>query len=193
MAQSTSSEAGTPPLRLRECRERGALTLSEAAERIGVSITHLSRLERGQRQPSIGVLLQLAALYRVGVGELVGETFPAAYKLVRAGSAELRHGDDGIYSTLSGAAGLSGLEVIQLDAAGKGAKKSAHHSDEEWIYVVSGWVDMELGDERIVLKVGDSIHFDARTQHRLTDSDPAGTRLIIVSVPLHPTRRQGRF
>ncbi len=193
MAQPSPLEAGSPPLRLRECREKGKLTLSAAAERIGVSVTHLSRLERGQRQPSIGVLLQLASLYGVGVGELVGETVPAAYKLVRAGTAEGRHGDDGTYSTLTGAAGLSGLEVIQLDAAGPGAAQSAHHDDEEWMYVVAGWVEMVLGDETITLQVGDSIHFDARTPHRLVDSDEAGTRLVIVSVPLDRTRRKAHF
>lgn len=171
------------------------MTLSLAAESIGISATHLSRLEHGQRQPSIGVLLQLAGLYGVGVGELVGEEPPAAVKLVRAGSADERQGDDGTYSTLTGAAELNGLTAIQLDAVGPGSAQPAHHDDEEWMFVVSGWVKVELGrrPEIVTLEVGDSIHFDARTPHRLVDSDREGTRLIIVSTPLQRTDRKGHL
>lgn len=51
--------------RLRLYRERDALGLREAARRIGVSPTYLSRIERGQvpRPPSERILRALAHLY----------------------------------------------------------------------------------------------------------------------------------
>lgn len=43
--------------RLRRVRERRAMTLTDAAERTGFSKSTLSRLENGQRRPSLELLL----------------------------------------------------------------------------------------------------------------------------------------
>ena len=48
--------------RLRDLRLAAGLTLEAAARRAGLSPAHLSRLESGLRQPSLPVLLGLAAL-----------------------------------------------------------------------------------------------------------------------------------
>ena len=42
--------------RLRELRSERGITLSALAEQTGISAPHLSRLEKGERQPSIGAL-----------------------------------------------------------------------------------------------------------------------------------------
>ena len=58
--------------RLRRVREQRGLTLTEAAERAGLSKSTLSRLENGQRRPSLELLLPLAQVYRVPIDDLVG-------------------------------------------------------------------------------------------------------------------------
>lgn len=179
------------PLRLRQCRERVGLTLADTAGRVGVSTTHMSRIERGLRQPSIGVLLKLATLYGVGVGELVGEEPAPARKLVHAGTAEQHEGPDGVYTTLSGLAHFSGLEVIRLDVRKGRSKQFSSHADEEWMYVLEGSVDVELGEELLTLHAGDCLHFDARTSHSLSSLGEDETRLLIVSSPLGALRGNG--
>lgn len=54
--------------RLRELRRERGLTLTTLAEWTGISAAHLSRMEKGGRQPSIGSLIQLAraCAYRWG-------------------------------------------------------------------------------------------------------------------------------
>ncbi|MFC0449843.1 helix-turn-helix domain-containing protein [Rhodococcus jostii] len=170
---------------LRETRTRHGLTLAEVAERIGVSTTHMSRLERGQRQPSIGVLRQLAAVYQVGIGELVGENAAAQRKIVRADAPpHLEETDDGPYATLTGLVGHSGLGVVQLDITDDdGRHQVRRHEDEEWIYILRGELKLELGAEHITLRTGDSIHFDARTPHRLMSAVSTSTRILIVCAP----------
>jgi DNA-binding XRE family transcriptional regulator len=46
--------------RLKELRGERGITLTALAEQTGISAAHLSRLEKGERQPSIGSLLQIA-------------------------------------------------------------------------------------------------------------------------------------
>ena len=58
--------------RLRGVRERRGLTLTRAAEQTGISKSTLSRLENGQRRPTLELLLLLADAYRVPIDDLVG-------------------------------------------------------------------------------------------------------------------------
>src|SRR4051812_16280527 len=60
------------PPRLREIREARHLTLAELSARTGISKSTLSRLETGQRRPTLELLLQLALTYRVPLDDLVG-------------------------------------------------------------------------------------------------------------------------
>lgn len=56
---------------MRALRIRQTLTLEEAADRAGIHRTHLGLLERGERQPTIGVAVQLARSYNVDLSELL--------------------------------------------------------------------------------------------------------------------------
>ena len=59
--------------RLRAAREARGLTLDQMSAATGVSKAHLSRLESGERQPSVGILVELAAALGTRVGALFGE------------------------------------------------------------------------------------------------------------------------
>src|ERR1700735_5417805 len=59
--------------RLRSAREARGLTLDQMSASTGVSKAHLSRLESGERQPSVGILVELAAALGTRVGALFGE------------------------------------------------------------------------------------------------------------------------
>ena len=58
--------------RLRQTRVQREITLMELSERTGISKSTLSRLETGQRRPSLELLLPLAQAYRVPLDDLVG-------------------------------------------------------------------------------------------------------------------------
>src|ERR1700722_16695645 len=58
---------------LREERLRAGLPLDELARRSDLSIAHLSRLESGDRQPSVAALFSLARALGVSLSTLLGE------------------------------------------------------------------------------------------------------------------------
>src|SRR5690349_22303392 len=58
--------------RLQRLRKQRGLTLTGLAEATGISKSTLSRLETGQRRPSLELLLPLAQTYRVPLDDLVG-------------------------------------------------------------------------------------------------------------------------
>ncbi|MET9868549.1 helix-turn-helix transcriptional regulator, partial [Streptomyces sp. NPDC006386] len=73
---------------LRALRRQASLTLEAAARAAGLSPAHLSRLETGQRQPSLPMLLALARVYGTTVSELLGETVAGRDAVVRAADME---------------------------------------------------------------------------------------------------------
>src|SRR5579871_1299080 len=59
--------------RLRAAREARGLTLDQLSASVGVSKAHLSRMESGDRQPSVGILVEVAAALGTRVSVLLGE------------------------------------------------------------------------------------------------------------------------
>src|SRR3954468_20515345 len=57
--------------RLRALRVQRGATLATLAQSTGISVSTLSRLESGQRKPSLELLLPLAKAYQVPLDELV--------------------------------------------------------------------------------------------------------------------------
>src|SRR5438876_11211332 len=58
--------------RLKRARTHRGVTLTELAAKTGISKSTLSRLESGQRKPSLELLLPLAEAHQVRLDELVG-------------------------------------------------------------------------------------------------------------------------
>ena len=58
--------------RLKRLRARRGLTLTTVAAQTGISKSTLSRLESGQRKPSLELLLPLAEAHHLPLDELVG-------------------------------------------------------------------------------------------------------------------------
>lgn len=173
--------------RLREARRRRDLTLAEAAQRAGVSGAHLSRLEKGERQPSIAVLLELARVYRTTVGELLGERPGRAYHLVRGAEAPVVMSESGPCVPLTGAGSAITAVRLDLPTGTEAGRPTVRHQGDELLYVLSGQVGVDLDGERLRLRAGDSLHFDARLPHQLANLDGAPASVLIISAsPVHP-------
>lgn len=173
--------------RLREARRRRELTLAEAAQRAGVSGAHLSRLEKGERQPSIAVLLELARAYRTTVGELLGERPGRPYHLVRGADAPLVMSASGPCATLTGAGTAITAVRLDLPTGAESGQPTVRHHGDELLYVLSGEVGVDLDGERLRLATGDSLHFDARMPHLLANPGGTPASVLIISAPsAHP-------
>ncbi|SEQ13053.1 DNA-binding transcriptional regulator, XRE-family HTH domain [Streptomyces radiopugnans] len=165
--------------RLRALRRRGGLTLEAAAERLDLSPAHLSRLETGQRQPSLPLLLALARTYGTTVADLLGEAPPDRDPVVRAGQVEPVEAGGWVYRQAGGSRrAMQALRVrIPPDAQNDLVRT---HAGEEWLYVLTGRLRLVLGGGEHVLGPGDSAHYDSLTPHRITAVPPEGADLLFV-------------
>src|SRR4051812_30441381 len=58
--------------RLKRLRQEREITLATLAQRTGISVSTLSRLESGLRRPTIELLLPIAGEFQVSLDDLVG-------------------------------------------------------------------------------------------------------------------------
>ncbi|MGW1561358.1 helix-turn-helix domain-containing protein [Streptomyces sp. NPDC002144] len=164
---------------LRALRRRAALTLESAARTAGLSPAHLSRLETGQRQPSLPVLLALARIYGTTVSELLGETVAERDAVVRAADMEPTVAGGWTYWQ-TGASGR-GMQALRVRVPhGSQGDIVRVHPGEEWLYVLQGRLRLRLGDTTHRLGPGDSAHFDSLTPHRIAAQDADGVELLFV-------------
>ncbi|MFE6779938.1 helix-turn-helix domain-containing protein [Streptomyces sp. NPDC057702] len=155
--------------RLRALRTARGLTLAQLGEATGISLSTLSRLESGQREPTLKLLLPLARTHGVPLDELVGA--PATGDPRVHPRPFTRHGQTWIPLTRF----LGGLHAYKQilpvrppDERGRPAQGS--HEGYEWLYVLSGRLLLALGDHDLVLTAGEAAEFDTRTPHGVANA-----------------------
>jgi transcriptional regulator with XRE-family HTH domain len=146
--------------RLRRLRTERGVTLGALSEATGISKSTLSRLEAGQRRPTLELLLPIAQAHRVPLDELVGapEIGDPRVRL----TPQRVHGRTVLPLTRQPGA-LQAWKVI-IPAAQIEPDPRVHEG-YEWLYVLSGRLRLVLGEHDLVLEPGEAAEFDTRVPH----------------------------
>jgi transcriptional regulator with XRE-family HTH domain len=169
---------------LRATREHQGLTLERAAELSGISISHLSRLESSERQPSVASLLALSAAFGVPVGTLFGETQGATPLTISEPDEPRRESNGLAIATCSGYSGSSAIDALRVTVPpDRPAPVPARHPGEEWIYVLSGTLRLEYDGALYFLESGTAVHFNAELPHRFGAEKSTVEVLLVAAKP----------
>jgi transcriptional regulator with XRE-family HTH domain len=173
--------------RLHKLREECGWGLKDLGQRTNLSKAHLSRLESGERQPSLRALIDMARAYGLSISSLL-EPEPEAENLVvvRASEGKTQHGNGLSYTRLSVSEWAFDLQplrvVIPADREGDAIYQ---HEGEQWLYVLSGRLRFfEVEGKEILLEEGDAAHFDANHPHRVEAVDGCDVQVIVVACAL---------
>lgn len=179
----TRAEIASLGERLRSLRAGREWTLDELARRSGLSKSYLSRLEDGDRQPSIAALLSLAQAHGLPLASLFGQAeSKSACSIVRAGQSPVQQGNGLHYIPLSQAGSMRSMQPIRVIVPAERAGDELYrHDGEEWLYVLSGTLRLTLAGETLLLSTGDAAHFDARAPHRLAAEGARDAEVILVA------------
>lgn len=166
---------------LRAAREARGLTLDQLSASVGVSKAHLSRLESGDRQPSVGILVEVAAALGTPVSVLLGEDVGGAPLATFTPDAP-RHVAAGLeIASSSGFPDSRAIEALRVHVpADREAPAPARHRGEEWLYVLRGILELEYDGMVHELRQDTAAHFDATRPHRFS-AGRTGTDLLLVS------------
>jgi transcriptional regulator with XRE-family HTH domain len=162
--------------RLRALRRARGTTLAQLSEATGISLSTLSRLESGQRKPTLELLLPLAKAYGVQLDELVGAPTTGDPRLhprpfTRGGVTfvPLTRHLGGLYAY---------KQVIPVGQGGGGELEQRVHEGYEWLYVLAGRLRLVLGEHDLVLTAGEVAEFDTRTPHAWASAGPEPVEIL---------------
>jgi transcriptional regulator with XRE-family HTH domain len=171
--------------KIRRARRDRDMTLEALAEASGTSVAHLSRLESGERQPSLDGLLRLAFGLGVPFDELFGEPEgPGPGTVVRGAEAPFYESWALRFQPLMPEAGPEGLTAVKVVFPAHRVDTEHHdheHGGQEWLYMLKGRLRLTLGNERTVLEPGDAAFFDARLRHRFEVFSEEDAEVLMVS------------
>ena len=146
--------------RLQRLRGQRGMSLSEVAAATGISKSTLSRLETGQRRPSLELLLPLAQTYRVPLDDLVGAPDVGD---PRVRLKPVKRGRITMIPLSQRAGGLQAVKLLLPPLTGSPQLQS--HEGYEWLYVLAGRMRLVLADHDLVLGPGEVAEFDTRVPH----------------------------
>ncbi len=146
--------------RLKRLRTQRRITLTGLAGATGISKSTLSRLENGQRRPTLELLLALSQAYRVPLDDLVGAPEVGDPRIrLKPGRVKGRT----VIPLTRQPDGMQAWKIVIPTS--KVNPEPRAHDGYEWIYVLSGQLRLVLGDQDWLLGPGEVAEFDTRVPH----------------------------
>jgi transcriptional regulator with XRE-family HTH domain len=146
--------------RLKQLRAKRDVTLTELAAATGISKSTLSRLESGQRKPSLELLLPIAQAHRIPLDELVGAP-DIGDPRIRL-KPQKRNGRVVVPLTRQ-PQGMHAWKVVIPPERREPELRT--HEGYEWLYVLSGQLRLILGDHDVTMSAGEVAEFDTALPH----------------------------
>lgn len=183
---------GTPDMNtviadnLRNLRQSLHLSLSEVAERTGVSKSMLGQIERNESSPTISTLWKIATGLQVSFTALMEQSEPGIRIVHEAEMSPVLndHGRFRLYPVVPAQTDRS-FELVDLELAPGARSDSSPHADgtEEIVLVYQGALELSLGEdgaERYVIPQGSVISYRADQRHIYRNAGEDVTRAVMV-------------
>lgn len=177
--------------RIKTVRIEKGMALEEVSEKLGISPKRLEKMENEEEYPPLGFIVRLAEIFEISVGEIFGDSADSPFCIVRrdAGKAVSRFAAANGKSPGYSYEGLGQqkenrqmepfLVTLAPDEIHSGEPNE--HIGEEFIFVLTGKVQVSLLDHTDVLSPGDSIYFDSTLAHVVSCAgDTPATILAVI-------------
>ena len=188
----------TPGERIAELRNTYSISRETLAERSGIPVELIARIEEQGHIPDLSPLIKISRALGVRLGTLLDDHEKLGPVITRAGQAGdaarfvtgLPDGknEQGAVQEHQGltfkalAADKNGrhMEPFIVDIEPDAVQEKSIHEGEEFIHVVSGKLSLEYGTDSFILETGDSVYYDSIVPHRVLAAGGTPTRILAV-------------
>lgn len=175
--------------RVKRAREKRGLSLLDISRRTGIEVTLLSEIEEGQSAPPLGTIIKLAKALEMKMGYFISGDELRPFTIVRRGDRKVVSRYDSKRDTHYGY-GYESLApykkdrhmepfLVTLQPAITEEERSTHDG-QEFIFVLTGSMEVRLGEEIHVLEPGDAIYYDSTVPHLVKCHGQETTRILAV-------------
>ena len=177
--------------KVRSVRESRSMSTEQLAERADIAPELVAQIESGSLIPSLSPLIRIARSLGVRLGtflddqEHVGPVISRAgvhQNVVRfSGRDQPARSDLDFFSLAANKAGRH-MEPFLVEVH-PGSAQGVHastHEGEEFIYVISGEIEILYGRDTYRLSVGDCIYYDSIVPHHVHSAGDQEARVVAV-------------
>lgn len=177
--------------KIKSIRESRQLTLEEVAERSGLSIQQIKKIEDNTEFPSLAPLIKIARVLGVRLGTFLDDQSELGPVICRkknssednsisfSNNATVAHKHMEYHSLSQDKSGRH-MEPFLIDIA---PSKNVDfilstHEGEEFIYVLEGVIEINYGKNTYVLEEGDSIYYDSIIAHHVHAANGSSAKIL---------------
>lgn len=162
--------------KIRKIREKKKITIKQIAQKIGVTESLISQIERNKVSPAIDTLLKIVDHLDIDLEYLFSEfKKKQAVNLVRYEERKKMITPGTTYELLSKTTGDNEEHEIEsyymeIDPGGKSGSTEYGHRGKELGIIIEGTGEFKIGNTVYKLKPGDSLSFSSDVPHMLVNT-----------------------
>ncbi len=172
--------------RLQRVRENLGLSQRQLARQSNVPSATISLIESGKVSPSVGSLKRILDGIKMPLGEFFSFDLPESKRFFFRADELVEIGKGAIsYRQLVPDRTDAVLQIIHetyQPGADTGKIKLSHEGQEGGI-VLSGQMEVTVGDDRRILKAGDAYYFDSKNPHRFRNVSDKVCEVVSACTP----------
>lgn len=173
--------------KISEFRKSQKLTISQLANLVDMTPSMLSQIERGTANPSINTLKLIAnaldiPIYRFFINEEDHDKHILRKKNRKRIHTSDNHGFSYELLTPDVASGIE-LILMEIEPEASSSNQPMGHKGEEIALVLSGSVQLQLNNRKIVLHKGDSVQIEPQYLHKWYNPFEETTKVLFAVSP----------
>ena len=171
---------------LRRLRQSRGLSQRVLAKKAGVSNGTISLIEKGETDPSVGLLKKILEGLSVSIAEFFSSDFEPQARFFFASDqlAEIGSGPISYRQIIPDITGRE-LQIIheRYDPGADTGPSMISHEGEEGGIVIEGYLEIQVGDQKSVLGPGDAYQFPSTLPHRFRNTGSKACVLVSACTP----------
>jgi quercetin dioxygenase-like cupin family protein len=167
--------------KMQQLRQSKKVSLEQLANETGFSQRYLRDIEEGAVTPPVSAVLQIAKALAIDSGSFLSAEEHAASER-RKKESFFKRTQAYAYQTLTPDAAIRHMKafLVTIDPKQDHKMVEYRHDGEEFVYVLKGDVEVMVGEQKNLLKKGESLHFNSGVTHRLRNLSDDKAKLIVV-------------
>jgi transcriptional regulator with XRE-family HTH domain len=170
---------------LKSRRQQQQLSLQTLSERADVSKSMISKIERGEVQPSLDVAARLAEALGTNLSEMLRVDQRARVVMIPQEEQAVSRDPDGhherrIVSPVFEKSSVEWLRITLHPGTSSGRFPGHREGAEEYLLLLEGELRAVIGGECYRLRTGDSLYFEAHHTHEFVNVGPNLAEYLII-------------
>jgi transcriptional regulator with XRE-family HTH domain len=177
--------------KFRRLRLKRKISLVDLGKQTGLSPSMLSQLENGKLIPTLPTLTRIALVFEVGLEHFfTGPDHARPFLIVRA---KPRHAPNGhgrigdpeeFFESLPYSSPERSMELYVADLPPRAAHTALHsHEGSEFLYVISGQLEIRTTTDVHLLEAGDCCRFDSSEPHAYRCASTQNAVAFVIATP----------